>query len=81
MAEALACGTPVVAFKRGSAPEVVAHGETGFVVETMDEFVDAVKHVNEISPRKCRDRVEKMFIARAMVDNYEHVYLKVLGSK
>jgi glycosyltransferase involved in cell wall biosynthesis len=50
MAEALACGTPVVTFKRESAPEVVAHGETGFVVETMDEFVDAVKHVNEISP-------------------------------
>ncbi len=81
MAEALACGTPVVTFKRGSAPEVVAHGETGFVVETMDEFVDAVKHVNEINPRKCRERAEKMFTARTMVDNYERVYMKVLGSK
>ncbi len=81
MAEALACGTPVVTFRRGSAPEVVAHGETGFVVETMDEFVDAVKHVNEINPRKCRERAEKMFTARTMVDNYERVYLKVLGSR
>ncbi|MCK5590166.1 MAG: glycosyltransferase family 4 protein [Dehalococcoidales bacterium] len=81
MAEAMACGTPVVTFKRGAAPEVVAHNETGFVVETMDEFVDAVKHVNEISPRKCRERVEKMFTADAMVDGYEKVYTEVLGGK
>jgi len=81
MAEAMACGTPVVTFRRGSAPEVVAHGETGFVVETMDEFVDAVRHVNEINPRKCRERTEKMFTARTMVDGYERVYLEVLGSK
>jgi hypothetical protein len=47
----------------------------------MDEFVDAIKHVNELSPQKCRDRAEDMFTARAMVDNYERVYMKVLGSK
>jgi glycosyltransferase involved in cell wall biosynthesis len=81
MVEAMACGTPVVTFKRGSTPEVVAHGATGFVVETMDEFIDAIKHVGEIDPRKCRGRVEGMFTTRAMVDNYERVYMRVLASE
>lgn len=79
MAEAIACGTPVVTFKKGSAPEVIAHGITGFVVETMEEFIDAVKHIDEISPQACRERAENMFTARGMVDNYERVYMKVLG--
>lgn len=81
MAEAMACGTPVVTFKRGAAPEVVAHGTTGFVIETMDEFIDAVKHINEISPRACRERVEKMFTVRRMVDSHERVYREILGNK
>jgi len=50
-------------------------------VQTMDEFMDAAKRVDEISPQKCRERVEDMFTARAMVDNYERVYTKVLGGK
>jgi glycosyltransferase involved in cell wall biosynthesis len=81
MVEAMACGTPVVTFKRGSTSEVVAHGTTGFVVDTMDEFVDAVKHVSEINPRKCRERVESMFTTSTMVDNYERVYTKILGDR
>ncbi len=79
MVEAMACGTPVVTFKRGSAPEVIAHGITGFVVETMEDFIAAVKNINEISPQACRERAENMFTARGMVDNYERVYMKVLG--
>jgi glycosyltransferase involved in cell wall biosynthesis len=78
MAEAMACGTPVVTFKRGSAPEVVTHGVTGFVVETAEEFIHSVEHIDEISPRACRERVEQMFSTGAMVDNYERVYMKVL---
>jgi len=81
MAEAMACGTPVVTLKRGSTPEVVAHGITGFVVQTMDEFIDAVKRVDEINPQKCRERVENMFTARAMIDSYERVYIKVRGGE
>ena len=77
----MACGTPVVTFKRGSTPEVVAHGTTGFVVQTMDEFIDAAKRVGEINPQKCRERVEDMFTVRAMVDNYERVYMKVQDGK
>ena len=79
MAEAMACGTPVVTFKRGSTPEVIAHGITGFVVETMEEFIDAVEHIDEISPQACRERAENMFTVSSMVDNYERVYMKVLG--
>jgi glycosyltransferase involved in cell wall biosynthesis len=81
MAEAMACGTPVVTFKRGAAPEVVAHEVTGFVVETMDEFVEAMQDVAEIDPQKCRERVETMFTAETMVDGYERVYTKVLGAE
>ena len=79
MAEAIACGTPVVTFKKGAAPEVIAHGVTGFVVETMEEFIEALEHINEISPQACRNRAESMFTSRAMVDNYERAYLKILG--
>lgn len=79
MAEAMACGTPVVTFKRGAAPEVVEHKITGFVAETIEEFIDSVERVNEISPRACRDRVEHMFSTGAMVDNYERVYMKALS--
>lgn len=77
--EAMACGTPAVIFKKGAAPEVIDHGITGFVVETMEEFIDAAKHIDEISPEACRDRVENMFSARRMVDNYERVYRNILG--
>lgn len=79
MVEAMACGTPVVTFKRGSTPEVIAHGITGFVVETMEEFIDAIEHIDKISPQACRERAENMFTARGMVDNYERVYTKVLS--
>ncbi|MFC1862001.1 glycosyltransferase family 4 protein [Chloroflexota bacterium] len=79
MAEAIACGTPVVTFKKGAAPEVIAHGVTGFVVETMEEFIEALEHIDEISPQECRKRAESMFTSRAMVDNYERAYLKILG--
>jgi len=79
MAEAMACGTPVVTFERGAAPEVIAHGITGFVAATMEEFIHSVEHIDEISPRACRERVEHMFSTGAMVDNYERVYMKALG--
>ncbi len=81
MAEAMACGTPVVTFKRGAAPEIVEHGVTGFVVETMDEFIEAAQHVGEIEPQKCRERVERMFTAQTMVEGYERVYKRVLSSE
>jgi glycosyltransferase involved in cell wall biosynthesis len=81
MVEAMACGTPVVTLKKGSTSEVVAHGETGFVAEDMDEFIEAVKNVDSISPEKCRSRAKKMFTSEVMVDNYERIYQKCVKTK
>jgi glycosyltransferase involved in cell wall biosynthesis len=81
MAEAMACGTPVVAFRRGAAAELVDHETTGFIVDTMEQFFDATQRVSEIEPHKCRERVERMFTAETMVGGYESVYRKVLDAK
>ncbi|HUV73393.1 MAG TPA: glycosyltransferase family 4 protein, partial [Anaerolineae bacterium] len=54
---------------------------TGFVVETMEQFFDAAQRVHEIEPRKCRERVERMFTAETMVGGYESVYRKMLDAK
>ena len=80
MIEAMACGTPVVAMRQGSVPEVVDHGVTGFVVDDLDEFVAAVGRVGEIDPAVCRRTVEERFTVRRMVADYEAVYRRVLGA-
>ncbi|GGH48723.1 glycosyltransferase family 4 protein [Microbacterium album] len=74
MAEALACGTPVVATPRGSVPEVVRHGETGFVVEGVDALADAVTRVCELDPAACRRDAEQRFDLPVMAAGYERVY-------
>lgn len=78
MIEAMACGTPVVVFNRGSAPEVVVDGETGFIVNSFEELLEAVKKVDEISPRICRQHVEKNFSSERMADGYETLYERML---
>jgi len=74
MAEAMATGTPVIALRRGSIPEVVAHEETGFVVDTVEQMTQAVPQVGNISPEACRERVIKKFSIKSMVTAYEAVY-------
>ena len=81
MAEAMACGTPVVAFARGAAPEVVRHGETGFVVDTVDEMAKAVGEVHRIDPRACRAHVERNFDVPRMAGRYEVAYRRILLSE
>lgn len=78
MAEAQACGTPLLTFNRGAAPEIVRHGETGFVVDTVDEMVDSVSHVGEIDQRRCREWVSKAFDAPAMATRYLELYEQIL---
>ncbi len=83
MAEAMACGTPVIATPRGSVPEVVADGETGFVVsvENYPEEAARILHgrIREIDPRACRERVARLFSKEAMVAGYEVVFERVLA--
>jgi len=74
MVEALACGTPVIAFKRGAVPEVVEHGTTGYVCDTEDDMVNAVQHVREIERAACRRDAEARFSEQAIVQRYEAVY-------
>jgi glycosyltransferase involved in cell wall biosynthesis len=64
--EAMATGTPVVALRRGSVPEVVTHGETGLVVDTVEELSAALHRVTEVDPEACRRRVEKNFDVSVM---------------
>jgi glycosyltransferase involved in cell wall biosynthesis len=81
MTEAMACGTPVLAFRRGAVPEIVEHGVTGFVVDTVDELVSAVAHVNELSRAKTRARVERRYSADAVTDSYLDIYEKLVAAR
>ena len=75
--EAMACGTPVIALRRGALPEVVADDVTGFVVDSPTEMLEALSHVAEIVPRRCRKRAEKYFDGMRMCDEYEQLYERI----
>ena len=74
MIEAMACGTPVVAWNRGSVPEVIDQGRTGFVVNSMAEAIRAVKKVPSLSRGRCRESFEKRFTADRMAQDYLRIY-------
>lgn len=78
MIEAMACGTPVIAFLQGSVPEVIDHGVTGFVVKTTEEAVDAVKKISGLSRLKCRKTFEAKFTARRMAVDYVKIYQRLI---
>lgn len=79
MAEALACGTPVVAFRRGSVPEIVDDGATGFVVDDVEGMVRAIGRVEGIEPARCREAAETRFDVSRMVAEYEDLFLDLAG--
>jgi glycosyltransferase involved in cell wall biosynthesis len=79
MVEAMATGTPVVAYRAGSVPEVIVDAVTGFVCDSLRSMVDAVPLVGSLDRRACRDRVAHWFSAEAMADGYEQAYAAVLG--
>lgn len=81
MPEAMACGTPVVAFARGAAPEIVVDGETGFLVNDLDGMVNAVRHVREIDSERCRRHVEERFDVPIMINAYIEVYQNILRGR
>jgi glycosyltransferase involved in cell wall biosynthesis len=77
MVESMACGTPVVALRNGSVPEIVEDGVTGFVVDELDDFVRAIDDVGSIDASDCRRVAEERFSIDAMVSGYERVYASV----
>jgi glycosyltransferase involved in cell wall biosynthesis len=79
MIEAMACGTPVIAYDRGSVPEVMDDGVTGFIVRELDEAAEAVRRVRNLSRARCREVFDKRFTATRMANDYIHVYQRMLG--
>lgn len=78
--EAMACGTPVVAFPRGALREVVADGETGYLVKDVEGMAAALENLHTLEAEACRARVEAHFSSRAMASGYLTVYEQVLAS-
>jgi len=81
VAEAMACGTPVIAYNRGSMPELILNGKTGFLVTGLDEAADAVKDLASINRKYCREHAVKNFSNESMVEGYFEVYKKILEQK
>lgn len=77
--EAAACGCPVIAFNKGSIPELIDTGKTGFVVEDTEGMVDAVLAIEQIDRAACRKHALTNFSAKKMTDGYEKIYRKLIG--
>ena len=79
--EALACGTPVLAYRRGAIPEIIDNGVTGFVSENLSEMAEAVGRLTEIDRRRCRDAFEERFTADRMARNYVALYKRIIEDR
>ena len=80
MIESLAAGTPVIALRRGSVPEVIEHGVTGFICDDVDEMVEATQRIGEIDPEACRRHAER-FSAEQMCRGYVEVYESLVAGR
>jgi glycosyltransferase involved in cell wall biosynthesis len=76
--EAMACGCPVVAFDKGSIPEIIKHTETGFVVPDLETMIDAVENIESIDRAACREHALSNFSDSKMADGYEKIYEEIL---
>ena len=79
MIEAMACGTPVIAWRRGSVPEVIENGLTGFVVDSEEEALRAIRRLGELDRSRIRAEFERRFTARRMAQDYVSVYERIIG--
>ena len=80
-AEAMAAGTPVLAYRRGSMPELIQDGVTGYLLQDESEMVEALGAVEKIDRRRCREWVQQHFSVERMVDEYERLYKQVIDNK
>ncbi|NIP30225.1 MAG: glycosyltransferase [Candidatus Dadabacteria bacterium] len=79
--ESMACGTPVLAFNKGSVPEIVIHGKTGFVVDTIDDMTKAVGAIHLINPSDCRSHVKDNFSIASMAVKYSELYQRIVDKR
>jgi glycosyltransferase involved in cell wall biosynthesis len=80
MIESMACGTPVIAFRRGSVPEILDEGVTGFVCENAEQAAERVDQLARLSRRRCRDVFERRFSAPRMAQDYLSIYKRLIQS-
>jgi glycosyltransferase involved in cell wall biosynthesis len=76
--EAMACGVPVVAYRHGAVPEIVSHGQTGYVVSNQQQAIDAARRVDRIDRRRCRRHFERRFSSAAMAATYVELYRRLV---
>jgi glycosyltransferase involved in cell wall biosynthesis len=76
----MACGTPVIAYRRGSVPEVIDDGKTGYIVDDMEQALVAVEKINELIRQRCRHEFERRFSTRRMARDYLAVYRTTINS-
>src|SRR5262245_32465327 len=81
MIEAMACGTPIIAYDRGSVPEVMENGVTGFIVNEIEQAVEAVGRVRDLSRASCREVFEKRFTARRMASDHVDAFVRLADSR
>jgi glycosyltransferase involved in cell wall biosynthesis len=81
MVESMAAGTPVIAMNLGSTSEVIAHGKTGFLCQSVDEFVEAIDKAAKLNRHTCREHVMNHFSVQRMTDGYEAVYQQLLAER
>jgi glycosyltransferase involved in cell wall biosynthesis len=81
MIEAMACGTPVIAYRDGAVPEVIEEGHTGFIVEGLEDAVEAVRRLPELSRKRCREVFDQRFTAARMARDYVRVYELLIKRK
>jgi glycosyltransferase involved in cell wall biosynthesis len=81
MIESLACGTPVVAFRGGSVEQIIEHGRTGFIVDTLDEAIEAARRIDMLDRNACRQAFDRRFTARRMAEDHVVMYTRVIEAR
>ena len=79
--ESMACGTPVIAIRKGSVPEIIVHGETGFVVDSIGDMIEAVRAIRQINPDDCRRHVKDNFSVASMAEKYSNLYQLIIDER